>query len=77
MDEKCVFLIVITLEPVCLSFPEAFQMKAKALFCHWDVAVTAYNVLVTLTHRQQNIHDTPTSPTRNIPWQQTRATWET
>lgn len=35
---------------------------SEVLLCHRDVTVRAYNELVKLTHRQQNIHDTNTSP---------------
>lgn len=35
---------------------------SEVLLCHRDVTVKACNELVKLTHRQQNIHDTNTSP---------------
>lgn len=43
---------------------------------HWDMIVTGHNLLFTLVHHQQNIHNTPTPTTHNIPQQQ-HSTWET
>lgn len=66
-----------SLIPYTFSHMEAVWLS-DVLRCHRDVTVTAYNELVKLTHRQQNIHDTHTHHQPwNIPWQQTRATRET
>lgn len=68
-------LLLYLAKSVCLSYSDALQIKAKVLLCPWEVAVMDCNLLVTLTHHQQNIHNTPTSMTQNIPQQQ-HSTWK-